>query len=323
MSGNELSPKTKLYISLGIIGFILLLSFSIIFFGVYQVYFSPASLFRHDFASAGPVEEHFEERIVNVVLLGLHNRQEDNTFGEVYFVDTILIAAVNFDQNAVDLLSVPRDSYVEIAGSGVEDRIRQAYSYGFEESDDEVDPHEKGLKRTIETIENYFDCIDLHYSVAMDIQGLKQVIDSLGGVYYNVEKPMIGFTPQESLEAGPQQLDGQGYITYLTYREEDARDDLNRIGRQKALLMATYEYFKEMGLFRYIIPVYEGYRGHVRTDLSFNQIAALTLFAAERLEAEDIYDYSLQGEYFLDREKGVYYLQLDEDSCQALVEDIF
>ncbi len=321
---SDLSPKIKLYVSIGIVFSIILVSFTVIFYGVYQVYYDPASLFRHDFGG-GEIEEFFEERAVNVAVLGLHNRREDNTFGEVYFVDTIMVASVNFDRDTVTLLAVPRDSYVEIDRAGVQDRIRQSYSYGFEAAEEEGDleqQHAEGMCYAVDTIGNLLEGIELHYYIAMDIQGLEQLIDSLGGVYYRVEQNMIGPTARESLQAGPQMLDGRGYLTYLTYREEDARDDLNRMERQKALLLATFDYFQEVGLFRYVIPTYAAYREHVRTDLNFNQIAALSLFAAERLEAEAIYDYSLQGEYFSIDGGDTYYLSLDKSYKQEMIEKL-
>ncbi len=317
---KKLSPGIKFYISLGIIFAIILVSFSIIFYGVYQVYFAPASLFSHDFDYSGEIEKHFEERVVNVAVFGLHNRNEDNTFGDVYFVDTILVASVNFDQDSLTLLAVPRDSYVEIAHSGVWDRIRQSYSYGYEEGGE--DRHEEGIGFTIDTVSKLLEDIELHYYIAMDIEGLKKLIDSLGGVYYTVEEPMIGFTPRESLEAGPQLLEGQGYLTYLTYREPDSRDDLNRMQRQKALLLATFDYFQDMGIFSYVIPTYAAYREHVYTDLSFNQVAALTLFAGERLEADAIRDYSLQGEYFKVDGGEIYYLAINELQKNELIEKL-
>ncbi len=347
----DFSPRARLYVSLGIISVIILVSFSIIFYGVYQVYFAPASLFSRDFDDAAGVEEHFDERLINVVVLGLHNRNDDNTFGDVYYVDTILVATINFDQNTLSLLAVPRDSYVQIAAGGVRDRIRQSYSYGYYlgydqdnsgstgadggddlsgnsgeteteskvPADQRAERHEAGMRSAIDTISELLDGLTLHYYIAMDIQGLKQLIDSLGGVFYNVEKPMIGYTPQESLDAGPQLLDGQGYLTYLTYREPDSRDDLNRIKRQKALLHATFRYFQDMGLFRYVIPTYATYREHIHTDLSFNQVTALTLFAGERLESGAIYDYSLQGEYFSTDNGATYYLALDEKAKDDLL----
>lgn len=318
---DNIPLKARLYISLSIIFIIVFLSFSIVFYGFYQVYFAPATLFRHVFVSGGDVEEYFEDRIVNVAILGLHNRNEDNTFGEIYFVDTILIASVNFDQDSVTLLAIPRDSYVEIAHTGTMDRIRQAYSYGYES--ESSNRHQGGLDYTMETLNILLGGVKLHYYIAMDIEGLKQLIDSLGGVYYHVEKPLIGFTPQESLQEGPQILDGRGYVTYLTYREDDARDDLNRIQRQKALLLSTFDYFQEMGLFSYVIPAYSTYLEHIHTDLSFNQVTALTLFAGDRLESDAILDYSLEGEYFSPDNGDTYYLRLDKKLLENLLTNIF
>jgi polyisoprenyl-teichoic acid--peptidoglycan teichoic acid transferase len=316
---EKLPQRIRFFISLGIIISIVLVSMALILSGVYQVYFAPATLFRSDFSNDLVVEDEFEERVINVAILGLHNRNDDNTFGDIYYVDTIMVASINFDWDALTLLSVPRDSYVEIYGSGVFDRIRQSYSYGFRDGGE--DPHEQGLKTALETLGKLLEGVKLHYYVAMDIEGLRQLIDSMGGVYYNVEEDMIGFTPQESLEAGPQLLDGRGYMTYMTYREPDARDDLNRMKRQKMLLRSTFEYFKEMGLFSYVLPTYTAYREHIRTNLSFNQVASLALFAGERLESNAIIDHSLKGEYFNLDDGSTYYLALDENVLRDLIDN--
>lgn len=317
----NISTKARLYISLLLMSVIILISLSIVFYGVYQVYYAPASLFSADFSVGSAVEDFFEDKVVNVALLGMHNRDEDNTFGEIYYIDTILIASINFDQDALTLLAMPRDSYVTIANTDLKDRIRQSYSYGYSSMED-GDRHQKGLRFAIDSVSTALGNLDLHYHVAMDMEGLKQLVDSMGGVYYEVETDMIGFTAQESLLAGPQILDGRGYLNYLTYREADARDDLNRMDRQKKLLLSTFDYFQQKGLFSYIIPLYSTYREHIDTDLSFNQIAALAIFAAERLEADAIHDYSLQGNYFTLDDGQNYYLAIDQDEKKQLLEKL-
>ncbi len=319
---KSFSPQLRLYTSLGLIVLIVLVSFSIIFYGVYQVYFDPASLFRGDFHRSFGIEDHFEERVVNVAVLGLHNRLEDNTFGDVYFVDTILVASVNFDRDSVMLLAVPRDSHVKIAHTGIKDRIRQSYSYGYEKGEGAKEAHTEGMRYALDTVRDFLDGIDIHYYIAMDIEGLEQLIDSMGGIRYTVEEDMIGYTPRESLQAGTQMLDGRGYLTYLTYREEDARDDLNRIKRQRALLLATFDYFQKQGLFNYVVPAYAAYREHVRTNLSFNQVAGLALFAGERLELDEIDNFSLQGEYFSSDGGNTYHLRIDETGKETLLRKI-
>lgn len=315
---ENLPQRARFYISLAVTCAIILISFSVIFYGVYQVYFAPATLFRSDFDNVNQIEEAFDQRRINVAILGLHNRNEDNTFGDIYYVDTILVASINFAENTLSLLAVPRDAYVDITGYGATDRIRQSYSYGYRLGGD--DKHDAGLQTALDTLAELLEGIKLHYYIAMDLQGLRELIDSMGGVYYDVEVDMIGFTPQESLDAGPQLLDGRGYITYLTYRDADIRDDLNRMQRQKSLMLATFEYFKEMGLFSYVIPTYTAYREHISTNLSFNQVAALALFAGERLESDSIKDFSLTGEYFSPDFGQNYYLVLDEEANRQLIE---
>jgi len=317
---KAISKQARLYISLVLIVLIIAVSLSVVFYGVYQVYYAPATLFSSDSRSGGEVEEYFTGQVVNVVLLGMHNRNDDNSFGEIYFIDTILVASINFEQNALTLLAVPRDAYVSIANTGTKDRIRQSYSYGYKLAGG--DSHQNGLRYVIDTVSSALNDLELHYFVAIDMEGLRQLIDSMGGVYYEVEEDMISFTPQESLQAGPQILDGRGYLNYLAYREPDARDDLNRIARQKTLLLATFDFFQKQGLFHYVIPVYDAYREHIYTDLSFNQVAALALFAGERLEADAISDYSLQGQYFSLEGDATYYLAIDEESRDRLLEKL-
>jgi len=294
-------------------------SFAIIFYGFFQVYYAPASLFRHDFVNNEAVEDYFEGRVVNIAILGLHNREDDNTFGDIYYVDTLMVASIDFDHNTLKLLAIPRDSYVEIAHSAHRDRIRQAYSYGYNRAS--VNRHEEGLLTVMDTLALLLPDFELHHFMAIDIEGLKQLIDSLGGVYFTVEEDMIGHTPQESLNAGSQMLEGQGFVTYLTFREEDTRDDLNRIKRQKALILATFDYYQEMGLMQYIIPAYAAYRDHLHTSLTFNQVAALTLFSGERLHSDAIYDYSLVGDYFTDPDDGHFYLVLNEQKMQEIMHE--
>ena len=315
---DRLPQKARFYIALTVTAAIVVFSFSIIFYGVYQVYFAPASLFRSDFSNISSVEEEFGQRVVKVAILGLHNRNEDNTFGDIYFVDTILVVSIDFDRNSLAMLSIPRDSYVSLSGSDKKDRIRQSYSYGYHE--EATDPHAAGLQATLAALGSILDEVKINYYIAMDLEGIRELIDSMGGVYYTVEEDLIGFTPRESLKAGPQQLEGQGYVNYLTYREEDTRDDLNRMKRQKDLLLATFVYFKEMGLFSYVIPTYTAYREHIRTDLSFNQVAALALFAGERLESDAIKDYSLTGEYFSPDQGKKFYLVLDKEANKRIIE---
>ena len=81
--------------------------------------------------------------------------------------DAIMIARFSADRQHAQLISVPRDSWVDIPGYGM-DKVNAAYAYG-------------GPTLLIETIEQLTDVWIDHY-VAIDFEGLLQVTDDLGGV---------------------------------------------------------------------------------------------------------------------------------------------
>lgn len=264
---KQLTRRTKLYISLGVVISIIVVSLSIVGYGIYQVYYDPAALFKRNFDEVGDVEQYFGERVINVAVLGLHYGNRDSQKNGIYNVDTILVASLNFDQDCLSLISIPRDAYVEIAHLGIKDTISSAYKHGYQQS--RRDKQNSGLHTTVDTISNIMGGIKIHYFIAMDMIGLMQLIDSMGGVHFYVDTPIIGPSEEESLYVGPQTLDGRGYLTYLTYRDPEAQDDLERIERQKTLLVATFEHFQDMGRFRLVLPTYAAYRDHVPDKLAF------------------------------------------------------
>lgn len=319
---KKVSRLGRTIIAVLIMVFIIATSFAVIFYGFYQVYFAPATLFSRDFQKTGTVEEYFSEKVINVALLGLHNRSDDNTFGEIYNVDTLLVLSLNFDRNHLTILAVPRDTYTVISCSGKKDKLRNAYREGYLAVDgaESSEAHDAGLKCAHETAAALLEGLPLDYYLAIDLNGVRQLIDAVGGVYFEVEKPLKGPTARESLKAGPQLLTGQGFVTYLTYIEHDWQDDFNRIMRQKKLLRYTFRYFKDKGLFNYVVPMYAAYRDHIRTNLNFNQVAALALFAGEHLDDEALASYSLTGRYFKLAGDDSHYLELDEEYKKELLQ---
>ena len=270
--------------------------------------------FRDDFEARAEPGLSSGERIINIAIIGLGHGEN----GGDYLADTIMVASVNFDRNSLTLLSIPRDSYVEIAGRGWE---RIQYAYGTDCGKRENGDHEPGICCILETLEKLLGKVKLHYYIAVDMQGLEQLIDSMGGVEFDVDIFIPGPTPAEDIYIGPQLLDGRAYMQYLTYLDSDSGDDLLRIERQKKLLRETLGHFKKMKRFRQVIPTYQAYQDSLHTDLHLDQIIALVAFAREYLNVGEVNDYTLQGEYTeVDGDKR---LILDEDENTRIIEEVF
>ena len=147
--------------------------------------------------------------------------------------DTIMILRREKDGGAA-LLSLPRDLWVEIAGTGESNRINSAYS--------------DGPQQLASTITQALG-IPIHHYVEVDFVGFKRIIDQIGGVEICIEFATRDLHTGLDLQPGCQKLDGVQSLAYARsrYYEEfrdgewriDPRSDLGRIERQQLFMRAA------------------------------------------------------------------------------------
>ena len=181
----------------------------------------------------------------NFLLVGSDSREvlDDDSEGAGAFFDgtepngqrsdTVLVARVAPDDEQVTLLSIPRDLWLPIAGTGSEDRINTAYS--------------NGRQVLIDTIQESLQ-IPINHYIEVDFAGFQRLVESIGGV------PMWFDTAMRDQHTGLV-VNGEGCVTldgeqalalarsrYLEYVEDggwntDPTGDLGRIARQQALIL--------------------------------------------------------------------------------------
>ena len=99
-----------------------------------------------------------------------------------------------------------------------------------------------GVQATTEAVEGITG-LDVSYYAIVNLAGFSDLVDAVGGVQIDVEKPIpiggIGSDIQGYIEAGPQRLDGFHALWYSRSRVED--DDYARMGRQKCMLTAMLQ----------------------------------------------------------------------------------
>lgn len=157
-----------------------------------------------------------EKGNVNVLLLGVDSRGEEHSRS-----DTIMIAQYNKRTKTPKIVSIMRDSYVNIPGYGM-NKINTAEALG-------------GPDLLRETIKENFG-IDLQYYVQIDFQGFTQMVDRAfpEGIEVDVKQEMshgIGLT----LSPGKQTLHGKELLGYVRFRH-DAESDFGRVKRQQEVL---------------------------------------------------------------------------------------
>lgn len=163
-----------------------------------------------------------------VLLIGTDQRSaEPNNWRS----DVLILAAVNPKTNSIKLLSIPRDSYVNIANTNVKTKINASAMYGRITGVGEVE-------NIRQTIENLFH-VPIDYYARVNFQGFENLVDALDGVDVFVKKrfrqqaiggEMITFEP------GPHHLNGSEALAYVRNRKSFAEGDFARNERQREVI---------------------------------------------------------------------------------------
>lgn len=153
---------------------------------------------------------------VTILVMGRDSRDVENDSGRA---DTIMLLYLNPEEGSGVLLSIPRDTLVEIPGYG-EDKINHAYAYGGEEL-------------MIKTVSSFLDAEINHY-VTLDFEGFVRLIDALGGVDITIDRPLVDPRSGANFSPGNHHFTGEQALSYTRSRATEL-GDIGRIQRQQQL----------------------------------------------------------------------------------------
>lgn len=133
--------------------------------------------------------------------------------------DTIMVMHLPEGGGSVQIMSIPRDSYVDIEGHG-KAKINAALSYG-------------GLPLAVSTVSDFIGT-ELDHVAIIDFEGFKALTDSLGGVTVNSEQAFEknGYT----FTKGENVLDGDQALTFVRERKSFKDGDFQRARNQQAFI---------------------------------------------------------------------------------------
>lgn len=241
-----------------------------------------------------PTPEPLPGGIVNFLVLGVDGYSDSKfkQYSEDNHTDTMLVAAVNFDKNTVDLISIPRDTFTSVPGSTGYYKVNAAVNVGG--GPDAANG--AGYLKSCETVSRLLGGVPVDYYLALRFDTVVDLVDALGGIDYEVE----GWFKEGGREykKGMQHLNGQGVLDYLRVRKASRTNmpvgDANRVERQKRMLIAIYQKVKEQNLFS-MIPTLLGTLDGVQTNVNASQILALANYAMSSVDRENIRMHALSG----------------------------
>jgi LCP family protein required for cell wall assembly len=162
----------------------------------------------------------------NILILGSDKRPDLK--GDPGRSDTTMLLRVDPDNDAIALLSLPRDLKVNIPGYGI-GKLNDAYAVG-------------GPPKTLKVV-HQLTGIDINHVVNVDFAGFEQAINAIDCVYVDVDRRYFnsneGLAPDQlyaeiDIQAGYQMLCGERALQYVRYRHTD--NDIVRSARQQDFL---------------------------------------------------------------------------------------
>ncbi|UOQ86789.1 LCP family glycopolymer transferase [Gracilibacillus salinarum] len=239
-----------------------------------------------------------EQEPLNILLLGVDERSTDSGRS-----DALMVLSLKPGSNEMQLVSIPRDTRTEIVGKGYQDKINHAYAYG-------------GVDTSINTVENFLD-IDLDYYVQMNMEGLSDLVDALGGItvtnqldWYDEGYYKEGYHYQK----GEIQMDGPKTMGYVRMRHLDQNGDFGRTERQRQVIKAIIDKgasFQSAGKINELIDVLGN---NVVTNMKFNDMT--NLFANYRDTRKKFDSYMMQGQGT--NIDGIYYLIVGSEEVEKV-----
>jgi LCP family protein required for cell wall assembly len=156
----------------------------------------------------------------NILILGLDSRPDE---GNISRTDTNIVLSVIPLKPVVNMLSIPRDLWVNIPYFG-ENRINTAHFFA------EASQAGSGPAMAMETVRQNFG-LTIDYYVRLRFDGFKDVVDAMGGINLELAEPMSGY------EAGTHHLNGEEALAFV--RDRKGTDDFYRMERGQMMIIAT------------------------------------------------------------------------------------
>lgn len=208
---------------------------------------------------------------MNVALFGVDAQTEKQLYGKSRS-DSIMIANINLDTGDIKLVSVYRDTYLNL-GTDDYEKCTHAYSYG-------------GAEQAVKMLNMNLD-MDITNFITVSYRGLSKVIDGLGGIYIDVDSEELkhinnyqidvarvletDYVPVE--EPGYQLLNGIQATAYCRIRQTRG-DDFKRTARQREVLKAIEEQAKKKDLVT-LTKVFNDCIGDIYTTIDSSEILEL------------------------------------------------
>ena len=253
-------------------------------------------------------------RPVNVLVMGIDRVPEAPQNSTEVFAgrsDTMLLLRLDPKDNSVRMLSIPRDTQVNIPGVGLA-KINDANVEG-------------GAALAARVVSRTLNDVPIDRYVRVTTEAFRELVDLVGGIEVFVPYPMkytdVTQNLNINLEQGWQTLNGDQAEQFARFRK-DQNGDIGRVQRQQALLKALRQRLASPTVLSRLPQVIQVMQQYVDTNLSLEELLAIAGFGL-KLQQDDFKMVLLPGR-FSDRKEfiGSYWL-IDSSRRDRVMREYF
>ncbi|EPM6890367.1 LCP family protein [Enterococcus faecalis] len=236
----------------------------------------------------------------SVLLLGIDTGDDGRV--EQGRSDTTIVATVNPRDKQTTLVSLARDTYVDIPGQGKQDKLNHAYAFG-------------GASLAMDTVENYLN-IPINHYVSINMAGLKELVNAVGGI--EVNNNLTFSQDGYDFTIGKISLDGEQALSYSRMRYEDPNGDYGRQERQRKVIEGIVQKVLSLNSVSNYQEILTAVSDNMKTDLSFDDMKKIAI--DYRSAFGKVKQDQLQGTGFM--QDGVSYQRVDEQELTRVQQEL-
>ncbi len=254
-------------------------------------------------------------RPVNILIMGLdeaHDVEDVQPGSLAGRTDTMLLVRADPKQQVVNVMSIPRDTRVDIPGYGI-DKINQANFEG-------------GAELAAQTVMYNFDNVTIDRYVRVSTVAFREIVNLVGGVEVLVPQEMKYEDKTQGLfidlEPGLQTLNGDQAEQFARFRN-DAYGDIGRVQRQQVLLKALRKRLINPTVLPKLPQIIRVLQANIDTNLSTEEMLSLAGFGLNLEDRDDLQMVMLPGRFSRPEEYQASYWIADTAASSDLMRTYF
>ncbi|EAF8784645.1 LytR family transcriptional regulator [Listeria monocytogenes] len=219
--------------------------------------------------------------------------------------DTIILATANKQQNAVEMVSIPRDTKVDY-GNGDIGKINASYSNG-------------GPSGTVSAVEKLMPGVPVDYFISINMEGFKDLVDAVGGitVYNDIDLTEVN----SKFVKGNITLNGTEALQYVRIRHEDPRGDFGRQDRQRDVIIGIANKVISSSGVSNFESIMKAVGDNFQTNMTLTDITSMAANYSSVLKNVDSQELKGEGEMIYSESYGfdLYYFAPDKTDLERII----